>query len=126
MMKDRRRTVKRYDYLKLQHKCVRCGKRDERTEAGKMHCAVCSKEQNKKAAEQYAKAENKEKKRVYNSERYSWLKSHGYCVMCGKERADENRTHCSACRKYKSEQVKKRYAKKKERERTYESEKETA
>ena len=42
-------------------------------------------------------AKHKEQQRVANAERYAWLKSKGYCVMCGHEKASEYSVRCPAC-----------------------------
>lgn len=34
----------------------------------------------------------------YKYERYHWLKDHGFCVYCGKEKADEGYISCLLCR----------------------------
>ena len=116
--------MKRYDYLKQQHRCVRCGERDERTVAGKTLCDKCS-EQSKYYANKHKKRYG-EIKRKYSKERYYRLVSLGLCVCCGKESVKNNNRRCPACSLKYSEINKKYYLKKKERERTYESEKETA
>ena len=40
---------------------------------------------------------HKEQQRVANAERYAWLKSKGYCVMCGHEKASQFSVYCTAC-----------------------------
>lgn len=116
--------MRKYDYLKLQHRCVRCGERDERTVAGKVLCTKCS-EKSKYYANKY-KGKYREIKKEYGKERYYKLVSLGLCVCCGKESVSNNNRHCPVCRAKYSKYNKKYYLKRKERERTYESEKETA
>lgn len=37
------------------------------------------------------------KKRAREAERYQWLKTHGYCVKCGSEKAFGGRVCCADC-----------------------------
>lgn len=36
--------------------------------------------------------------KTYRKERYEWLKSKGYCVRCGKEKAEPGKTACTLCK----------------------------
>lgn len=42
----------------------------------------------------------KEQMRQANRETYLWLRAHGYCVQCRREKAEEGRSLCTACRLY--------------------------
>lgn len=124
MMKDRAQVMKRYDYLKLQHRCTKCGERDERTVAGKTLCAKCYKKQ-KSYYSQIGESRKKDTK-TYNTERYYRLVSLGLCVCCGKESVSNNNRRCPACRAKYSKFNKKYYEKKKKGRAANESKKETA
>jgi hypothetical protein len=53
------------------------------------------------ATKEYAKA--------YAKEVYKWRKEHGFCVRCGKEKAEEGKTMCLLCKMEQREKARERY-----------------
>lgn len=35
--------------------------------------------------------------RKYSKETRDWRKAHGFCIRCGREKSEPDRTHCVAC-----------------------------
>lgn len=99
----------RYNYLKLQHRCVRCGEKDARTEDGKALCMSCKDKQTEYYRPKYKSMKTQQK------QRYNHLAEQGVCVMCGKEPASEGLRLCRKCRLRKSQYNHKSYEKRKER-----------
>lgn len=76
----------RYYYLKLQHRCTNCGKRDDRTLSGKVACKSCANLMN-----------------GIMMKRQKNLRDSGMCVSCGKAKA-VSWNMCQVC----SERIKSR------------------
>lgn len=102
-MKNNSYLKERYDYLKKNHRCTNCGKKDERTLSGKVHCQACS---------------DKEKKFPSTIKRPELLKkmydehiAAGLCGRCGAE-TDGKCKLCEKCREYYRQYNRKRGIKK--------------
>ena len=103
--------------LNSEMKCCRdCGKPLSVTQRGNaLYCFSCADKRRKKRGREYAKRyarEHKEEIAEYQKERRNWLKSKGFCVVCGSEKAADGLTKCPACRE-KSHAYNKKYSKKK-------------
>ena len=85
----------RANYMKAVHRCIRCGKQDAYTLAGKQRCYECV-EKEKQRCKEYNKR-NSEKNKQRAKERYYRLKSQGLCVVCAKRKAQSGRTLCLRC-----------------------------
>lgn len=74
---------KRREYLKSQHRCVQCAKRDERTLSGKCDCSICA-----------------GKMSELRQNRTQYCRENKLCVWCGKsdERTESGKSICEACR----------------------------
>ena len=84
-----------------QHRCTRCGKRDERTLAGRIACEECAAIQR---ARMYAYVtENHDKVRAREREKRAERLSKGMCLFCGRNPAQEGRQLCGACARKRSE-----------------------
>lgn len=91
----------RYAELKMQHRCTRCGKQDERTLDGRISCAECAAIQRERVraytAENHEKVRARE--RVWRAKRLA----EGMCLFCGKNPAQKGRQLCGACARKRSE-----------------------
>jgi predicted amidophosphoribosyltransferase len=77
----------RVEIYRQQKRCVKCGKRDERTNQGKWHCEECA-------------AAMREYQRKFNAKRmeqYYRNKENGVCAKCGAP-LDNETTWCNFCR----------------------------
>lgn len=88
--------MKRYDYLKMQHRCVRCKTRDAYTLNGHPFCYECTQHNTEKSREYREK--NREKVKEYMSERRDRLREQGLCYQCGKRSVEEGHARCAICR----------------------------
>ena len=70
-----------------QHRCVKCGIKDERTLKGQWYCDFCA------AKRRYYQTKYNKRQ----MERYYERKLDGVCTMCGGER-DNNTLLCNSCR----------------------------
>lgn len=88
---------RRYERLKAEKRCVRCGAQDERTEAGRTLCAGCYMYDSKKAKLQY-------KERCKNQ----------CCIQCGAQDSYtlKGHTRCLNCAIKNGVSVRKWYKKK--------------
>lgn len=91
----------RYAELKMQHRCTRCGKQDERTLDGRISCAECAAIQRERVRAYTAK--NHEKVRAREREWRAERLSNGMCLFCGRNPAQEGRQLCGACARKRSE-----------------------
>lgn len=87
--------MKRYEYLKMQHRCVRCGGRDAYTLGGRAVCSDCC-EQRRTADREYYRAhadEKNQKAKDLRAERTSA----GLCPTCGKRAPVQGKRYCERC-----------------------------
>ena len=75
----------KYHYFKHKNKCVKCGKKDERTLSGKILCEECEVKANeyKKAHKKQRTEEQKAHHREYTRKLRSERKAKGLCPYCG-------------------------------------------
>ena len=92
--------MKEYRALRKRLKrCLRCGKKDERTISGRSLCSVCTEK-----AREYSKAnpkspEKRAEQYIRKKERWQKRKSEHRCPICNKELEDESKyILCSSCR----------------------------
>lgn len=85
----------RYEYLKMQHRCVRCGGRDAYTLGGRAVCSDCREK---------LRAREREYDRIHADERNKKAKERravkiasGLCVRCGKRHTDQQKHTCAYC-----------------------------
>lgn len=85
-------------YLKSQHRCTKCGKRDERTEAGRYLCQRCAaKELEYQAARRRAMTlEQRHRERLRERARKAARRAAGICPNCGGA-LDREGSICSKC-----------------------------
>ena len=79
--------------MKAEHRCVRCGKQDERTIEGKTLCGVCA----KKNSEYIMR--NKERYYAHTKRRFERMLSEHRCVDCGRQDARTliGKQKCAVC-----------------------------
>ena len=95
----------KYHYFKHKNKCVKCGKKDERTLSGKIYCEECAikykeyKKAHKKPLTEEQKAHNREWLKKHREER----KAKGLCPYCGKPAVNGTvrcEKHLQECKDY--------------------------
>lgn len=79
--------VTRYQIMRDQMRCVKCGAKDEDTIAGRSHCSFCAAKRRL-----YQQKHNARKMKLYYER-----KEQGACVICGAER-DNATLMCSKCK----------------------------
>lgn len=79
--------------LKAEHRCVSCGKQDERTIAGKTLCGVCAKRHSANIMR------NKERHYEHTKRRFERMKAEHRCVVCGNQDARTliGKQKCAEC-----------------------------
>lgn len=91
-------SMTRYEYNKMQQRCVQCGKRDAYTLNGRAICSDCY----AKSKEWYNK--NREKVNRTTNARYHRRKSEfiaqGLCSRCGQRPAEDGYKMCRKCQEY--------------------------
>ena len=85
----------RANYMKKVHRCIRCGKQDAYTLAGKQRCYECVEKEKQRCKEYNERHKEETKKRV--KERYERLKSQGICTVCAKRKARSGKVLCLSC-----------------------------
>ncbi len=97
-MADNEYFRRRRAYLRQNHRCIRCGRKDARTELmGRAECADCREKQKIHVDAYNAKVR----------QRYKERKDAGLCPYCGGPR-DRKTVACSACRELAREKAKQR------------------
>jgi len=88
---------RRYERLKAEKRCVRCGAQDERTKAGRTLCKSCYEYDSKKA-----KMQRKERRETH------------CCILCGAQDSNtlKGRAYCFNCAIKNGVSVRKWYKKK--------------
>ena len=106
-------TQNRYDRLKAERRCVRCGEQDELTLQGRSVCDVCRKKLLAYSKKHYQKqGKTEEYRAMYRKvrrERYhKWARNH-QCVHCGAKLPEEYYyVSCPKCRQYQAEYQKRK------------------
>ncbi|MGN1346959.1 MAG: hypothetical protein ACI4V1_09240, partial [Eubacteriales bacterium] len=99
--------MKRYDKLRAEHRCVRCGCEDAFTMNGRALCAECAEKNLLKTKEYYSahrdELSQKAKKRYYS------LKERGLCTICGRRRAKRWHTQCEVCLSIEKARYRRKY-----------------
>ena len=67
------------------------------TNLNTQYCRKCARERHLEAMRRYYE-KNKKKLLDEGKERREWLKEHGICTRCGKEKAIEGQTLCESCK----------------------------
>ena len=103
----------RREYFKKNHRCVSCGKKDERTLIGKTQCQSCYNKEKEylarkaagikiekpKISDEERKAHRRQVQREYMREKRAWRKQHHVCTECGAQDALTMAGHskCTDC-----------------------------
>lgn len=84
--------MNRYEYLRMQRRCVRCGGQDAKTQSGRCLCSACT-EKNGATA------------RAVMKSLYAARKASGLCAKCGKRAPAEGYVLCTPCMIQKERQA---------------------
>lgn len=99
--KERRREI--YAYYKSQGRCIKCHKKDERTETVGGYCYDCLEKE--RARHEKRREQENASKRESNKKKWRERIEAGLCGRCGREK-DVVGTLCSVCRARKREDEK--------------------
>lgn len=88
-------TMSRYEYRRMQQRCVKCNTRDARTMAGKSRCAECAEKASKSSVKYYQN--HREHVNDYMLARYRTLRDSGVCPRCGKRQPESGAVWCRYC-----------------------------
>lgn len=91
--------MERYEYLKSQHRCVRCRTQDAYTLSGRAFCAECAEKRSVRQRLKYREdsgASEKQRQRKIRIER----EQNGMCTRCGKRPSISGRKMCAKCTAY--------------------------
>ena len=82
----KKRQKKYYAQKVAEHRCVQCGKQDERTLAGRIYCSACYQKRYVPYSER--KPRTPERREIENADKRAWAKMHrdaGVCLRCGRK-----------------------------------------
>lgn len=82
----------RRQWFKDHRMCTECGKQDAYTLNGRARCFECNEKHNQSCIKN-----NSENKKQYNKKYQEQKRENGFCVRCGKHKAESNKLHCSVC-----------------------------
>lgn len=88
-------TMTRYEYRKMQQRCVKCNTRDARTMSGKSRCAECAEKAIRSSSAYYLN--HREQVIDYKLSRYQALRDSGVCPRCGKRPPKSGGVWCRYC-----------------------------
>lgn len=91
-------TMTRYEYFKMQQRCVDCGKRDAYTLNGRAVCANCY-DKNKAWYHRNRESVNRTTNERYHRKKAEYAAS-GLCSRCGQRPAEEGYKMCRKCQEY--------------------------
>ena len=112
--KESARQKARREARKRNKQCITCGKQDERTLSGLVHCIACREKRHIRFKKYYATEYGKEMNRIRHRRTNDRLREQGICIRCCKNPLVPGRSYCPDCIKEYTEYNRKYLAKKKQ------------
>lgn len=101
-----REQQKRYrEKCKREHRCVACGKSDERTLSGRIRCEVCAEKQRQSNKKWYRTEHGREVSRQKKKKLSYKRINRGVCIQCGKNPPKETSMYCEECTRKSNERA---------------------
>jgi hypothetical protein len=88
-------TMTRYEYRRIQQRCIRCGKKDAYTMNGRAYCAECAEKRRENQKIYYNR--HKREYIAKNKAKVDARREAGICVRCGKKPAAPGHVTCARC-----------------------------